>query len=40
VNRLLFRPAEFVPYDEDDADLYPGVGHWVETDDPEHYEGD
>jgi hypothetical protein len=33
-------PARFVPYDEDDADLYPGVGYWEDTGDVEFYEGE
>jgi hypothetical protein len=32
-------PAEFMAYDEDDADLYyPHVGRWEETADAEYYE--
>ncbi len=32
-------PAEFVPYDEEDAARYPHVGHWEDTADAESYEG-
>jgi hypothetical protein len=33
-------PAEFVPYDDDDAVRYPHVGRWNATADPEYYEGE
>jgi hypothetical protein len=37
---IRYWPARFVPYDEDDADLYPGVGYWDEIGEYEFYEGD
>jgi len=33
-------PAEFVPYDPDDAAEYPWVGYWEPTGDDQIYEGD
>lgn len=35
-----YYPARFVPYDEDDAALYPHAGYWEETADSEYYEGE
>lgn len=35
-----YHPVEFVPYAEEDADLYPSVGYWKETADSEHYDGE
>ncbi len=35
-----FWPAEFMAYDEDDADLYPHAGYWDATGDTEYYEGE
>ena len=33
-------PAEFVPYDEDHAGMFPHVGFWEATADGECYEGE
>jgi hypothetical protein len=37
---VVYWPARFVPYDEDDAGPYPTVGFWEETGEDEHYEGE
>jgi hypothetical protein len=36
---VVYYPAEFVAYDEDDAARYPHVGYWEGTADTEVYEG-
>lgn len=35
-----FWPATFMPYDDDDAVIYPNVGFWEATADADHYEGE
>lgn len=37
---VAYWPTRFVPYDEDDAALYPHVGYWDAIGDTEYYEGE